>query len=98
MRVKRLASELSSAREIVLMPSVFSTVQSFPGSGVARWGPVLLGGSGDGEAAVAAWSVRREPVAGTPEEEAAPIPPKKARGTEITSAQGQDTTRKVQAR
>jgi len=28
--------------------------------------PVLLGGSGDGEATVAAWSVHREPVAGTP--------------------------------
>ena len=33
-----------------------------------------------------------------PSREAPPIPPKKLSGTETTSAQGQDTTRKISAR
>ena len=43
-------------------------------------------------------SRKLEPFTSTPIFDAAPMPPKKPSGTEITSAQGQDTIRKIQAR
>ena len=47
--------------------------------------------------ALARESINEEPLTSTPFLEAAPIPPKKARGTETTSAHGHDTIRKVRA-
>ena len=38
------------------------------------------------------------PLTRMPRLDAPPIPPKKLRGIEMTSAQGQDTTKKISAR
>ena len=45
----------------------------------------------------ARFSSEIEPLARMPFREAPPIPPKKERGTEMTSAQGQETTRNISA-